>query len=132
GNLDRAVGPCDIGSVEDQTGGLSISVHQTFTVDTQSDTHDASPGDGVCADALERCSLRAAIEESNATAGGDVVVLDPSNLIATSVGPTEYPLNCAANGQLVVTRDIAIEGVPDTNGNPVIDGGGPVNGCRIF
>jgi CSLREA domain-containing protein len=38
----------------------------SFTVNTQSDTHDVDPGDGQCADASGQCSLRAAIEESNA------------------------------------------------------------------
>src|SRR5437762_8355578 len=49
----------------------------SFTVNTQADTHDANPGNGVCADDAGRCSLRAAIEESNA---GKVarIVLQPT------------------------------------------------------
>ena len=38
----------------------------TFTVNTTTDTHDATPGDGICADSLGHCSLRAAIEEADA------------------------------------------------------------------
>src|SRR5580692_7616384 len=38
----------------------------TFTVNTTNDTHDATPGDGICADSSGQCSLRAAIEEANA------------------------------------------------------------------
>ncbi|HEX4162868.1 MAG TPA: choice-of-anchor Q domain-containing protein [Acidimicrobiales bacterium] len=39
----------------------------TFTVNTTNDTSDANPGDGVCADSDGNCSLRAAIEEANAS-----------------------------------------------------------------
>ncbi len=38
----------------------------TFTVNTTNDTHDATPGDGICADSTGQCSLRAAIEEADA------------------------------------------------------------------
>lgn len=45
----------------------------TFAVDTTADTSDANPGNGVCADAAGDCSVRAAIEESNALPGMDSV-----------------------------------------------------------
>src|SRR5204862_7324851 len=38
----------------------------SFTVTDAIDTHDFVPGDGVCGDSLQRCTLRAAIEEANA------------------------------------------------------------------
>jgi CSLREA domain-containing protein len=41
-----------------------------FVVDSTGDTHDVSPGDGVCADSNGNCTLRAAIEEVNARANG--------------------------------------------------------------
>ena len=37
----------------------------TFTVNSTVDSVDASPGNGTCADSLNRCTLRAAIMESN-------------------------------------------------------------------
>ncbi len=40
-----------------------------FEVDTELDSIDADPGDGDCADAESRCSLRAAIMEANALPG---------------------------------------------------------------
>lgn len=40
--------------------------YKEFDVTTTSDTHDASPGNGDCADSNGRCSLRAAVEEANA------------------------------------------------------------------
>src|SRR5271165_2182982 len=42
----------------------------SFAVTTTADTHDALPGDGSCADSTGQCSLRAAIEESNAAPVG--------------------------------------------------------------
>lgn len=45
----------------------------TFNVNTTSDTQDAVPGDGACADAGAQCSLRAAITEANALAGDDII-----------------------------------------------------------
>lgn len=33
-----------------------------FTVNSTADSHDANPGDGLCADAASHCTLRAAVE----------------------------------------------------------------------
>ncbi len=46
----------------------------TITVDTTADGADANVGDGVCATSAGTCSLRAAIETSNALAGIDTIV----------------------------------------------------------
>lgn len=46
-----------------------------FAVNVLVDSQDASPGDGVCADAGGNCSLRAAVMEANATAGPNDVFL---------------------------------------------------------
>ncbi|EKD51716.1 MAG: Polymorphic membrane protein, partial [uncultured bacterium] len=46
----------------------------TFTVNAFYDAVDASPGDGVCADAIGACTLRAAADESNATTGSDIII----------------------------------------------------------
>ena len=43
----------------------------TFTVVSTADTPDAAPGNGVCADAGGRCTLRAAMSEANVDAGND-------------------------------------------------------------
>jgi CSLREA domain-containing protein len=44
---------------------FQISIGPLFTVNSTADTIDANPGDGICADSNGRCTLRAAIEESN-------------------------------------------------------------------
>nr|MBA2488634.1 right-handed parallel beta-helix repeat-containing protein [Chloroflexota bacterium] len=45
----------------------------TWLVDTTSDDPDAAIGDGVCATAAARCSLRAAVSESNNHPGADLI-----------------------------------------------------------
>jgi CSLREA domain-containing protein len=45
----------------------------TLTVNSTADTTDVAPGDGVCADGLGNCTLRAAIQEANALAGLDTI-----------------------------------------------------------
>src|ERR1700726_296660 len=70
----------------------------TFMVNTANDTHDASPGTNpVCADASNRCSLRAAVEEANAFAG----------TVAISVPPGTYTLSPAAGFGALVVQDPA-------------------------
>ena len=52
--------------------GAGASYAQTnpvYDVNTALDAHDANPGDGICATAEGACTLRAAIEQNNATPG---------------------------------------------------------------
>jgi hypothetical protein len=67
-----------------------------MAVNTNADTSDALPGDGVCADAAGACSLRAAVEESNAVPGNTIVIV-PDNI---------YVLN----SPLIIDDDIALSG----------------------
>jgi len=51
----------------------------TFTVTSATDLADVNPGDGVCdatASIEDTCTLRAAIEQANATSGADVIDFD--------------------------------------------------------
>jgi len=57
-------------SVNAQSGGHIITVNDV------GDTLDATPGDGICADAAGKCTLRAAISESNATEPTDAIAFD--------------------------------------------------------
>ncbi|GIG23821.1 hypothetical protein [Cellulomonas denverensis] len=51
------------------TAAQSLTADRVFLVDSLATTADANPGDGVCATAAGVCTLRAAIEESNALNG---------------------------------------------------------------
>ncbi len=46
-----------------------------FSVNTTNDTHDANTGDGICADVNGACSLRAALEQANASGGSTTINL---------------------------------------------------------
>jgi CSLREA domain-containing protein len=48
----------------------------TFTVTSTTDTTDATPGDGICETAPGNhiCTLRAAIQETNALPGSDTII----------------------------------------------------------
>src|SRR5688572_17497727 len=78
----------------------------TFTVDSTQDLPDTNPGDGFCiassgnnittAGPIESvCTLRAAVEESNALAGEDTIQFDPSiNGIPISIdSPGQNPID---------------------------------------
>lgn len=53
----------------------------TFEVDSSADTADASPGDGLCADASGACTLRAALREANAGGSADEISLPEGNFL---------------------------------------------------
>ena len=50
----------------------------TYVVNSTADSHDQTPGNGVCADSSGRCTLRAAVEEVNAGGGGDTITVPAS------------------------------------------------------
>lgn len=87
---------------------LVASAHAaTFTVDTTDDTVDATPGDGICADANASCSLRAAIQESNASAGADTVEIPAGVFALTTMGQGE---DASATGDLDIADDTTLHG----------------------
>ena len=82
---------------------LSASAHAaTFTVNTPSDgfagAFDANAGDGVCETAPGNgiCSLRAAIQETNALVGDDTIILPP-NTYQVSINLIDSSLVIAGN-----------------------------------
>jgi hypothetical protein len=90
-----------------------------FTTDTFLDTIDAKPGDKLCADAENRCSLRAAIMESNVLEGPQTITLKTGTYTLTIVGAGE---NASKTGDLDLLSDLTILGadaattVIDANG----------------
>ena len=72
----------------------AVRASGVLTVDSTLDSGDASPGDGVCNDGSGHCTLRAAIEESNALAGADVIfffIAGGGGSIQTFTPSTPYP-----------------------------------------
>ncbi|MFQ5936823.1 MAG: CFI-box-CTERM domain-containing protein [Acidiferrobacterales bacterium] len=90
----------------------------TFTVNSTADTADDNPGNGICADASGLCTLRAAIQEANALAGSDSVVLGTNTHTLTGAAGDDLALS----GDLDITEDVTITGTGTAN--TFIDGGG--------
>jgi hypothetical protein len=66
--------------------GLSAPAHAAVTISVSStaEGRDAAPGDGSCATSSGQCTLRAAIEETNALPGSDTVTLGGGTYTLTS------------------------------------------------
>lgn len=86
---------------------LSFSSFAQFNVNTTTDTPDANPGDGICADAGGNCSLRAAIMESNASAGDNTISLPIGEYVFTVAGTNE---DAGATGDLDISDNLVITG----------------------
>ncbi len=91
----------------------------TFTVNSTDDAVDAAPGDGMCASAAGTCTLRAAIQETNALAGPDTINLPTGTYTLTIPGDGE---DLAGTGDLDVTDDLTVNGDGPTS--TIIDGNG--------
>jgi CSLREA domain-containing protein len=78
----------------------------TFTVNDTTDAVDANPGDGVCATAQGKCTLRAAVQEANATPGADTIILPEGTYKLTIPGTND----AAAAGDLDILDDVHIQG----------------------
>jgi|GEM_PF-564288 len=82
-----------------------LSPAAVFTVNDNSDSIDAAPGNGACLDAAGKCTLRAAIQEANAIAGVDTInfnFTDPVNSIQLDQN--------LSSGELTITEGITING----------------------
>ncbi len=101
----------------------SASAATTLTVDSVLDTQDNNAGDGSCNDGLGNCTLRAALEESNALAGTDTIAfgIGPFNGTVKTILPnTSLP---------IIVDTVIIDGytqddaIPNTAASP-----NPLNG----
>lgn len=81
---------------------IDDGISREFLVDDVSDTSDANLADLSCGNAAGRCTLRAAIEQLNATGGGRI------RFAFTS--PTEIVLDQGPLALNATSRDIVIEG----------------------
>src|SRR5689334_18960683 len=86
-----------------------VGAAATFDVNTTTDAVDANPGDGRCETAPGNgiCTLRAAIQETNALPGADAITLPPGTIKLTVAG---YDEDGAASGDLDITDDLNIAG----------------------
>ena len=119
--------------------GAAAASAASFTVDSVGDGSDASAGDSLCATATGACTLRAALEETQALGGANAIdfdLPDPSTIDLTSalpvIGPPATALDISGPGMqsLTVRRasggdysvigiyvaDVSISGLTITNG----------------
>jgi uncharacterized repeat protein (TIGR01451 family) len=105
------------------SSGTGAVAGTTFTVGSTADTADAI-GDGVCADLAGNCTLRAAIAESNASAGSKDTIAFTG------------PLSIALGSELpTITDPVDIDGTlqPGCAGSPIVElrGTGSQNGLVL-
>ncbi len=93
-------------------GSPHVAMAETFVVNTTSDSRDDFPGDGACHDGsdtpTDNCSLRAAIQESNALTGADEIVLPAGTYTLTipeagENGSSAGDLDIVASDPLTIT-----------------------------
>lgn len=81
-----------------------------FRVDTVVDQVDATPGDGACQTVEGHCTLRAAIQEANASSGFDTVLVPIDTYFLDTVGHAGE--HDAARGDLDINDAVELRGVP--------------------
>src|SRR5437879_12634228 len=91
----------------------------TYNVNSTADLVNSSPTSKVCATATGVCTLRAAIQASNANAGTDTIVLPAGTYTLTITGRNE---DLAATGDLDITDPVNITGAGASS--VIIDGNG--------
>ncbi|HEX8191139.1 MAG TPA: Calx-beta domain-containing protein [Pyrinomonadaceae bacterium] len=71
-------------------GSLQTTAHAaaTFTVNSTGDGADSNTSDGVCNDGAGNCTLRAAIEQANATPGADTIAFQIPGPGVRTIAPT--------------------------------------------
>jgi len=89
------------------TLGAAPALADTFTVDTFDDMVDPKPGDGSCGSGQGTCSLRAAVQEANASTHANRIELGQGTYKLSIDGPDE---SLAATGDLDLNTDVEIVG----------------------
>jgi len=89
--------------------GVGWIINNDFNVNNTADDRDLQPGDGKCEVGINIpvCTLRAAIEETNALAGPNGITLPPGTYSLTRTGRNE---DSAFRGDLDVTDTLTIVG----------------------
>ena len=95
----------------------AITASAAIQVNSTADVVDAVPGNGVCQTAAGACTLRAAIQESNALAGQNTINL-PAGTYPLTLRPR--PGNDDASGSLAITGPLRIFGAGTAS--TIVDG----------
>lgn len=98
--------------------GLTLNVNDT------ADLPDADPNDNKCLTANSKCTLRAAIQQANASSGQDVINLQMNTTYQLTRAGAD---DTALNGDLDITEPVLLNG-----NNATIDANGAVTNDRAF
>ena len=109
----------------------------TFIVNTTADGADVTPGDGVCDNGAGHCTLRAAIQEANASAGPDIIAFSITGCDTICTIRPASPLPALTDDGTVIdgTTQTTDQGDTKTNGPEIeldgIDAGSEAAGFHI-
>lgn len=97
---------CDRGPIEE------VLQPATYAVTSGADAIDLVPGDGDCTTSIGECTLRAAVQETNARPTADEITMaSASSIILTRAGAGE---DAAVTGDLDITDDVVIRATGTT------------------
>src|ERR671915_480513 len=105
-----------------------------FTVNNTRDEVDTNPGNGLCQtfSGPGQCSLRAAIQEANASIGADTIIIEPG-VYELEVPTLNEDLPETGDYDIHGSLTIVRSGAPASAGDVIIDGGfPPVNNADPF
>lgn len=92
-----------------------LSFATTFIVNSSNDTNDSNINDHLCLDSSENCTLRAAIQQANASAGDDSITFNFNSpeIISLTIGELLINSNITITGtgarNLTIQRSTALE-----------------------
>jgi hypothetical protein len=91
---------------------------RVYSVNSTGDGEDSNPGDGVCDDGSGNCTLRAALEETNATTDTDTISFNIAGAGPHAITPLS-PLPTLGIGAVFLTIDGTTQ--PGFAGTPIIE-----------
>ena len=131
---DRSLSSSEVSDLASDVNVATVSMTvnsgtpPTFTVNSTGDGSDATAGDGQCdtggtnSQGADECTLRAAIEETNALSGATVDFAIPTTESGYSASPLSYTLTPASPYPLI-TEPIVLDATTQTgySGDPIIE-----------
>jgi CSLREA domain-containing protein len=91
------------GSTAPAPNAAAVTGNFTFTVTSTADTVDATPGNGICADASGACTLRAAMREANQDAGNDIINFNLPGVAPVTIQiASQLPNISSRSGKLMI------------------------------